>query len=44
MVVKKGQGDGSVVTQIFEYHREENEDKCMEMEEYFRLTDEDGKN
>lgn len=30
-------------TQFFDYHLKENNDKCMEMEEYFRLTDEDGK-
>ena len=30
-------------TQFFEFHREVNDDKCMEMEEHFRLTDEDGK-
>lgn len=30
-------------TQFFDYHQEINDDKCMEMEEYFRLTDEDGK-
>ena len=29
--------------QFFDYHREVNDDKCMEMEEYYRLTDEDGK-
>lgn len=29
--------------QFLDYHQEENEDKCLEMEEYFRLTDEDGK-
>ena len=30
-------------TQFFEYHQEVNDDKCLEMEEHFRLTDDDGK-
>lgn len=30
-------------TQFFEYHQEANDDKCMEMEASFRLTDDDGK-
>lgn len=29
--------------QFLEYHREDNEDKCMEIDERYRLTDEDGK-
>ena len=30
-------------TQFVDYHREANDDKCMEVEESFRLTDEDAK-
>ena len=29
--------------QLIEYHQQENEDHCMDMEEGFRLTDEDAK-
>ena len=29
--------------QFLEYHRENNEDKCMEIDEQYRLTDEEGK-
>lgn len=29
--------------QFIDYHREANDDKCMEMDEHFRLTDEDAK-
>lgn len=29
--------------QFIEYHREENEDKCLEIEDHFRLTDEEAK-
>lgn len=29
--------------EFIDYHRQANEDKCMEMEEQFRLTDEDAK-
>ena len=29
--------------QFLEYHQEANDDKCMEMDEHFRLTDDDGK-
>lgn len=31
------------VDQFIEYHRQENEDKCLEIDEQFRLTDEEAK-